>query len=366
MEPTQQPPDHGQSTPGTREPSVTKSSGFFSRTRDLGPNVRVILGVAIVAALVLLAIAFDAGVSLPAVCDACHEMRPWVAGWRVSPHAKVGCSSCHGTPRPWYGAPVSAFERWGMLGRDLSAHVAGRSQEATNGADVAPTIPDSTCLQCHDAARVGTSRFGVQIKHAEHAARNKSCVSCHRWTAHPPANSDRDVLMMQQCFSCHSLSKGAKASGECGVCHLKGLDLRPASHKIGDWLTRHGPIAKVDHKPCALCHREDFCRGCHGLEMPHAPDWARVQSSHAAVARKDHRVCARCHSGTDDVCAKCHRKGYDHHRTYDPNKGPWVAQHSAGATRTGAPICYECHEAAFCVPCHGAAPGLATGGTSKR
>jgi hypothetical protein len=200
---------------------------------------------------------------------------------------------------------------------------------------------------------VGTSRFGVQIKHAEHAARNKSCVSCHRWTAHPAARPNRDTLMMMQCFACHGLSAGAKASGECSVCHLKGLDLRPVSHRTGDWLKRHGPIAAGDRRPCALCHRDDFCSGCHKLAMPHPAQWAQQPAMHAAIARKDPGVCARCHKAADGLCAKCHRKGYDHHRTYDPTKGPWVAQHSAKAGATGAPICYDCHEAAYCAACHG-------------
>jgi hypothetical protein len=322
----------------------------------------LIAGVSIAAVLVLLLFVLDAGASSPVVCGACHEMSPWVYSWKVSAHAQVACYSCHSTPRPWYAGPWSVAERWGSLGRDLSAHRADPSQEVTaGGVGPASVIPDATCVQCHDPARTGTSRFGVQIKHAEHAARNKSCVSCHRFTAHPPATPGRETPMMQQCFGCHSLIQGASAPGECGVCHVKGLDLRPASHKTGDWAALHGPIAKVDPKPCALCHRDDFCRGCHGIAMPHPPEWTRKPAVHAAVARQDGSSCARCHKGPDSACAKCHRKGYDHHRTFDPVNGPWVSQHSTKANGTGGPICYRCHEAAYCDACHGAGSGLAGG-----
>jgi hypothetical protein len=350
MEPTQQPPDHGKSTPGTREPSVTKSS-VFARARDLSPRARVTFGVVVVAVLLLLAIAFDAGVSSPAVCGACHEMRPWVTSWSVSAHAQVGCYSCHGTPRSWYGAPVSAFERWGALGGDVGAHWSGRSREVTDSA-AAGAIPDSTCLQCHDAARVGTSRFGVQIDHAAHVKRNKSCVSCHRWTAHPPAGGDRDALMMLLCFDCHGLSTTAKAPGRCDECHLKGLDLRPDSHKTGKWLTAHGPIAKADRQQCAMCHYEKSCRDCHGLQMPHPPGWAKSGPlGHAAAATKDRAVCEKCHQGTTDLCTMCHHQGFN------VGKGPWIKQHPAMANRTGTAFCFQCHDAVFCAKCHSASPG---------
>jgi nitrate/TMAO reductase-like tetraheme cytochrome c subunit len=324
----------------------------FSRLRRLSLRARVITGVSIVAVLVLLVVAVDAGASSPVVCASCHEMQPWVASWSVSPHAEVACYSCHGTPRPWYGAPLSVVERAAMLGRDVGAHGTDRGEEVTgtgNGG-AAKAVPDSTCEQCHDPARVGTSRFGVQIKHTEHAARNKSCVSCHRWTAHPDPNGDRNTLMMKECFKCHSLSKGAKAPGTCDTCHLKGLDLRPDSHKTGKWLTSHGKVAIADRQQCSMCHRDDFCRDCHGVVMPHPKGWARGPSSHAVIAKQDRRVCSRCHKGNTDLCTMCHHPGFD------PKKGPWVARHSAMASDKGVSFCFECHDALFCASCHSAVP----------
>jgi len=334
-----------------------RKPGLLSGAWSRGPRWRVAISAAVALVAVLLLVAVDAGASSPTLCSTCHEMQPWVATWRVSPHAAIRCYSCHGTPRPWYGEPLSMIERWAGLGRDLGAHSAKGSQEVTgtgNGG-TAPAVPDATCEQCHDLTRVATPRFAVLIKHSEHAKRNKSCVSCHRWTAHLDPTGDRDTLMMKQCFACHDLAKGAKAPGRCDLCHLKGLDLRPGAHKTGDWLTLHGKVATADRQQCAMCHREDFCRACHGLVMPHPKGWARGPTSHAVVAKKDRAVCAKCHKGSTDLCSMCHHKGYD------AKKGPWVAQHSVLAGEAGAAFCLGCHDAVFCDPCHNAGSGPSTG-----
>jgi hypothetical protein len=189
----------------------------------------------------------------------------------------------------------------------------------------------------------------VQIKHADHARRNDSCVSCHRYTAHPVAGTDRDTEFMKQCFTCHSITKGAKAPGACPVCHLKGVDLHPDSHKSGDWLTRHGKVAIADRKQCAMCHDASFCRGCHGVVMPHPAGWAK---SHGVIAKQDLTVCAKCHKGSTNLCTMCH------HRGFDDKKGPWVRQHSVMAADTGSAFCFTCHDAVFCSKCHKGGSGL--------
>jgi hypothetical protein len=351
METMDKPPERDESGPDTQEESRS-GSGFRTRVRRFGPRGLIVAGLSLLVFLILLVVAVDAGLSSPALCATCHEMEPWVASWSVSPHAEVACYSCHGTPRPWYGAPLSVVERWASLGHDMSVHSSAGSIEVTGtgGGGAAPPVPDATCQQCHDPTRVVTSRFGVQIRHTEHAARNKSCVSCHRWTAHPYPGGNANLLLMKECFNCHSVAKGAKAPGACTACHLKGLDLRPDSHKTGEWKTRHGKVAVADRRQCAMCHRDDFCRGCHGVVMPHPQGWGKGRYSHAVVARHDTAVCARCHKGSTNLCTMCHHKGYD------AKKGPWVAQHSNLASAKGVAFCFECHDALFCANCHSATP----------
>lgn len=318
------------------------------RERDSRPRSRAIIGVAIAAAVIIGVLALGTGAyfitSSAVVCASCHEMRPSVATWRVSPHAAVQCYDCHSTPRPWYRTPASLVERIGLLGRDVRAHWSWTKTEASTPSTLtAAAIPDSTCEHCHDPARTATSRFGILIKHAEHAKRNNSCVSCHRWTAHPSPTGDRDSMMMELCFKCHGLAQGSKAPGECAVCHLRGLDLHPDSHKKGDWTTRHGKVATTDREQCVMCHRDTFCRNCHGLEIPHPADWAKV---HAGTAAQNREVCTKCHRGDANLCTMCHHKGYD------GRQGPWVSQHFLMVRETGAAFCMQCHPGTFCVRCH--------------
>ena len=309
---------------------------------------RIAIAAGIVAVLILIVLGIDAVATSPDVCASCHEMKPWVASWSVSAHADVACYSCHQTPRQWYGSPIALAERWTKLAGQMVAH-SQRSSDDTSvvSAVGAPPIPDSACLQCHDPARVGTSRFGVQIRHEEHARRNGSCVSCHVLTAHPDPKGDRDTLFMKQCFTCHDIKPGSKAPGECTVCHLKGVDLHPDSHKKGDWKAEHGKVAIADRKQCAMCHAESFCKNCHVLVMPHPAGWAKGPNTHAVVARLGGtKVCEKCHVGANNLCGMCH------HRGFQPGKGPWVRQHSDLASQTGPAFCFGCHQAAFCAKCH--------------
>jgi hypothetical protein len=345
-------PDHEDSQPAIPSRSSSKFSSRWG-SRDSRKRSRVVIGVLTVVALVLLFVAASLGASSARVCNACHEMQPAVASWRVSPHAEVRCHACHGTPRPWYGAPASLVERWALLGRDVRAHwIARRASEETTGSSVATTtpIPDAACLKCHDANRKATSRYGLVINHAEHAKRNKACVSCHLWAAHPDPKASRATLMMARCFNCHGQPDQPKASGECAACHVKDMDLKPPSHKVGDWQKRHGKVAKSDRQQCVMCHRREFCDDCHGVEIPHPLGWARGATGHAVVATRDRAVCARCHVGNANLCTMCHHQGYD------DKKGPWVKQHNVKVREMGAAFCFKCHDATYCVRCHTSPP----------
>lgn len=356
-------PDHNESESGVSSrltTSLPPRSGWSASLLRSRAVIGALIGVALVAAFV----ASGFVVSSPRVCNACHEMRPKVESWSVSPHAEVGCYSCHGTPRPWYGAPASVIERWGLLGRDVRAHFASpersasatESALATTGPLAAAPIPDEACLKCHDPNRQATSRYGLVIKHAEHAERNKSCVSCHLWAAHPDPKASRATLMMARCFNCHGKPDQPKASGECLVCHVKGIELRPPTHTAGAWQRVHGEVAKSDRQQCVMCHTQAFCDNCHGVEIPHPLGWARGASGHAVVAAKDRTVCARCHEGEANLCTMCH------HRGYDDRKGPWTKQHFAVVRQTGAAFCFKCHESVFCVQCHTSVPAVGAEG----
>jgi hypothetical protein len=233
--------------------------------------------------------------------------------------------------------------------RSRQAIQASAVESGSAAATVSP-IPDAACLQCHDADRKATSRYGLVINHAEHAKRNKSCVSCHLWAAHPDPKASRGSLMMSQCFNCHGQATQPRASAECSVCHVKDMDLKPDTHKTGKWQKEHGVAAKADRQQCVMCHKAAFCDNCHGLEIPHPLGWARGASGHAVVARQNRAVCEKCHPGNANLCTMCHHQGFD------DTKGPWVKQHNVQVRETGAAFCFKCHDATYCVRCHTSSP----------
>ena len=313
--------------------------------------------------LVLMAVA--AGIAAwsasPTTCSSCHEIKHAVDLWKISPHAQIGCPSCHEPVRPLYRLPEMFVWRAQMLLRDINAHRANpnASQLTTAQANLRP-VPDQNCLQCHDLTRQVTLPPGLVMDHAKHVARNKSCISCHYSTAHPPPDTEKAILLMQRCFNCHGSQSGAKAPGACTECHPKDFSQRPASHSPSyAWLQHHGKAALANKQPCFMCHRETFCTNCHGLNMPHPANWAKGNPPlHAQFAQTNSQVCVQCHGAAPNLCSMCHHQGFN------PNNGPWASNHAATVSERGASFCLGCHDELFCNGCHGRpggpkAPGAA-------
>ncbi len=308
---------------------------------------RVATIAAIVVGVIAFIVAADLATSSPRLCASCHEMQPRAASWSESAHVQVTCVECHETPRPWYQTPRALVSRTALIGRDLYWHLSGSSPSSEQASETGGwAVQDANCLECHDPNREATSGFRILIKHAEHAERNGSCISCHVNTAHPDAQRGRPISLMAQCFTCHGTAEQPEASAECGVCHPNEYELRPASHKDAKWKRGHGRVAASDREQCTLCHTKESCTTCHGVEMPHPDGWARGATGHAASAQRDRAVCARCHDEKPDLCSMCH------HKAYDPSQGTWVKQHYRQVRDEGAAFCFECHAPLFCVECH--------------
>lgn len=306
------------------------------------------IAVAVIAAIGALGAGLAYVTASPAVCAACHDMRPKVETWRTSAHNQVGCPACHEDPRRWYEFPQTLAVRSVMLGRDVKAHLAGAEATAAVPYDAASAIPDYRCDACHDPSREVTMRYGTLIDHKEHAKRNRSCVSCHLWTAHPDPEVERPLLMMEMCFGCHGRAADADAPGTCDVCHPPTFEERPESHAPSDWKDVHGKDAnKVGQPQCLMCHDDTYCLDCHGVEMPHPAGWEAGATGHGPIAIEGRDVCARCHEQGLDFCSMCHHEGYD------PTKGPWAKQHPDTADERGTAFCLtECHAPTYCVYCH--------------
>lgn len=325
-----------------------RTRGGPDRVSWLDTHLRAVwTAVAMLVAISALAFGTVRVTASPRLCSSCHEMRPKVDAWRTSGHAQVGCPSCHQTPRPWYQFPQTLAERGQLLSRDVRAHFGGVREFAATSATTSSVIPDSTCLHCHDPVREVTMRYGTLIDHNEHAERNGSCVSCHLWTAHPRPGSEKPLLLMEQCFSCHGNPRSPDASADCGVCHPPSFDKRPVSHAAAQWnKAEHGATATRDRQQCVMCHKDEYCRDCHGLEMPHPAGWEKGKTGHGPLGTRDHRVCDTCHPKSPDFCSMCHHEGYE------PRHGPWIDQHPLLVERRGTAFCMECHVPTHCVDCH--------------
>jgi cytochrome c-type protein NapC/trimethylamine-N-oxide reductase cytochrome c-type subunit TorC len=315
------------------------------------------ISLAVLGVLVLVTTGFAYGAASPALCATCHEMQPQVDAWQTSGHNKVGCVSCHETPREWYQLPQTLGSRASLLARDVGLHLAGDGESASAPHDdMSSDIPDSTCLSCHNTAREVTMRYGTLIDHDEHAERNDSCVSCHRWTGHPDPAVERALLVMSQCFACHGRAAEDEAPGTCDVCHPADFELAPASHELeSEWTTGHGTAAIDETEDCAMCHDEIVCADCHGVAMPHPAAWNEGDSTHGAASQGNLDVCTRCHPDPAEFCAGCH------HKEFDPADGPWIELHPVAVRENGTASCLECHEPTHCVSCHTAFPPAAPG-----
>ena len=307
-----------------------------------------IVGVVFAALLATAALLEGAGRSpaLAGVCGSCHEIAPHVAAWRASTHANTGCRSCH-TEYAWYQGPLYRIT---ALADDVSRFVSREPTPAREPELPRPAtlgIPDNVCLRCHSMTREPSTGDRVIIDHADHAERNDACLSCHLNTTHPDPETDIVLVMMEQCYECHSLTPApGEPSGECAVCHPAHLELTPASHDpIGEWLRpAHGDSAKTDTTQCMMCHTEQYCVDCHGVLMPHPPTFAQDHGEEAALKRD---ACDMCHAPAADIdpCSACHHQGSE------PTQ-PWVQQHMYAVRDAGPSACFDCHKPRYCGRCH--------------
>jgi nitrate/TMAO reductase-like tetraheme cytochrome c subunit len=292
------------------------------------------------------------------VCSSCHEIEPAVNALERSPHSDVECPSCHEPLRPWYRFAETYFFRAKMYQRDTTAHTKNPEviAVAENNSDARRVI-DENCLRCHDLSRPVRIPAGIILDHAKHQRLNGSCVSCHKWTAHPPQDQvDEKILLMAQCYTCHSRKPGAKAPGRCTLCHTAAYTSMPSTHRERmQWLATHGETAKTDRRRCQMCHDDSFCTNCHVLPMPHPRNWARGDKpAHAVAATANPRVCEQCHGAMPGLCTMCHHTGMA------STGAPWVSNHAPTIRQRGVNFCLTCHKEAFCFGCHGKPGGPAT------
>lgn len=185
----------------------------------------------------------------------------------------------------------------------------------TEARRLAPTTGTfSTCPDCHsllDPPSVDRPALTDAFGHERHLTRGATCEDCHARPIHSESGTRRPTMAI--CYSCHGTAPTSIAPNDCGLCHPPGFRLQPASHNAAFYQEGHSRV--VDEQgtsDCFVCHeggQEDFCRACHGLDVPHPEGWTGGASggpgAHTEAAHEDATICVRCHQNRGAAPAGC-------------------------------------------------------------
>lgn len=348
--------------------------------------------------------------------EGCHVVKNGSApGLERSTHARVGCMACH---MPADGNTFAFMMPKMEKLAQLAITVTHNYDLALNSADtVSLRMSSAQCTKCHTLADVYVAPWGLKINHKVHADKGISCTVCHNRMDALAASAvgksglrkrnRTNFIAMTACYRCHGLEPGAPASGVCSVCHTPEFDLQPPGHRDADFLSvKHVALeaqAKADveralvrsgeppvtaarksewMKPsqgstatvgerlvstgavyfCGTCHVDTFCRGCHGLEMPHSAEFMKPADrnsplGHPEMARRAPSKCVNCHTKDNpNFCVNCHH-GKLVNYVFDP-KQDWVKIHHRIAQPGVLASCYSpplgvgCHTQKYCADCH--------------
>ncbi len=275
--------------------------------------------------LTLVAVAATA-VTLPG-CASCHARR--AESVAQGAHGKLECTQCHVSGGVATRVAFAAEEVFGMALRVVPS-----------GPAEAGSVNESACLGCHqDVMSRKVSANGVTIDHAR-CAKDAHCVDCHSTAGHTTESGWVHTYTMDGCLGCHGRGAG---TAKCDACHSSRTPRERIAN--GAWAVTHGPDWRKTHgmgdlKTCSSCHPGGFCNKCHGISLPHDPDFLAKHPAFALVGRP---LCRTCHE--DRFCKDCHGVDMPHPAGFTP-------QHSRLAEEVGSAACARCHAKSDCDGCH--------------
>jgi nitrate/TMAO reductase-like tetraheme cytochrome c subunit len=392
------------------------------------------LGAGVLGLAAIVIVALGATSSYWFCASACHKVQDdSITAYNHSSHSNISCMACHmpvnADPFTFVLHKAEALgELYMTVTNNYELPLNGHNH-------VSLAMSDKQCTQCHNLDnRDVTPSKGVIINHKAHAEKGVACTVCHNRVAHKedfdltltspdgePNKKHADFMEMNGCFRCHT-QDGPKvigaseeetahmtAPGDCKLCHPKDFPLKPASHNSKEFFPAgHAEkasevesevvVAEKEHeefvaelKPaahggesvgltipsmgtvneCMTCHKEAFCTGCHGMEIPHpeefkTPKEADAPEGHPATSQKLPKKCVMCHgdNNKEHFCDSCHhgeKVGYEYDKAV-----AWKTQHPAAVEKSGLDSCFkQCHEKKFCVDCH-TKTGVVPGSHKKR
>ncbi len=210
--------------------------------------------------------------------------------WTTSTHAEVGCQECHVRPTVLGQGTYRAR----MVG-EFYLSLVSRSREPS----IFDTPTNAACLSCHYDLRTISPKGDLQIPHKAHVSILKmKCVDCHNYLVHEKNPAGKHTPAMSECLRCHD---GDTADNACTACHTEKA--APATHRAKDWVVVHAQSASEPKAECKKCHKftDKWCADCHARRpQSHGKDWRDV---HGAQVEK-RRNCEACHEAA--FCVRCH------------------------------------------------------------
>lgn len=265
----------------------------------------------------------------PVGCVSCHDSEEYVAVPEGSPHESVDCTTCHIGPSPADRLLFGYYQALGMVVPIVSV---------TDGP--AATVHDAACIECHDDLGTLTESAGLRINHGA-CTEGSTCVSCHSAVAHLESSTWPTSYNMEQCIDCHGVRRVQRS---CDSCHTGKIETDVPT--TGTFPVTHGPNWKQTHgmgkmSTCSACHTDElFCGECHGLGVPHPPQFA---SYHGPVALTPQAECLTCHN--EVFCTACH--------VYEmPHPLAFTEEHGSIVNTDGDGQCGACHAPVDCITCH--------------
>lgn len=249
---------------------------------------RLLIPLALILLLLLLIGAPLYITSLPSYYSNYKSIKPYYQTWRISTHAEVSCIRCHVSPEKRGATAFTAR----TIGEFYLRFILGPGKPP-----IANKPVNAACLQCHSGSRTASPSGDLLIPHRAHVDILKmDCIDCHGWVVHRKNPEGNHRPRMITCLKCHD---GKRASNKCDDCHKKKSF--PVSHRAQDWLVIHSEkTKKID---CKQCHGwvPNYCQSCHRSKpVSHAGRW---RTFHRLRVEK-HRNCEACHQAP--FCVKCH------------------------------------------------------------
>ncbi|WP_075860391.1 cytochrome c3 family protein [Carboxydothermus pertinax] len=363
--------------------------------------------------LLVIAVSLFEVTSLTLTCKTCHEMLPEYYTWKASSHSELNCLKCH--VQPGIG---NLFKFKAEMLNFAYLHF---TKKYLLPISLKKDIPQRNCTRCHGLKRPITPSGDIIVPHDKHKSAGVQCLECHRGIAHGNILDRQETIdgdfnrwnltyaksqmapenvktKMTLCMSCH---EQRNITRKCEACHR---EIRPPKdHKVPDWLTTHGKLARKDLKYCDLCHSysntgieynekdpvrayikgNSFCSGCHSKRpVTHTVDW--IFSHGLKRTKKDIPDCLTCHDWGQrsplmtsqrviagerqtlqvpggqilgekkTYCIKCHKGQHVNFFTYQVQNHPLYLP--TGTKLQG--YCFGCHNVRQCYQCHKNAEAL--------